>query len=436
MSESNSMGTKKIEELLAHKSMPYGMHFVVPNYQRGYRWNESQVQQFLNDLDEFDYERGNENRFYCLQPLVVKKDKEKGWIVIDGQQRITTLFIILTCIEKMLYKEKANLFQINYQNKPQMHEWLESLGRVKLDPNSGEVVDEVTINEEDVDAYHITNAYITVKNWLKETNDYKATGAEIREKIRTYTRFIWYEIESDVKPEIIFTNINMGKIKLTNAELIKALLLKNDNYKGETETEITASQIKISTAWDNIESMLQREEIWTFLTGSGKFFNLDTHIELIFKIMTKEIIEERKKDHPDFFIENEEQLNRETYTFIIFNRELDYLKKEYSIKGEYRYSKLLEDFWSKVESYFNMFIDWYENREWYHLIGVLLTKDENQNEEYFEELCSIYRSHTKEQFVKELKKKVISEIEFDDSRNNDIEFNKDTLNEYLNSLQY
>lgn len=244
MSVSNSMGTKKVEELLANKSMPQGMQFFVPNYQRGYRWKESQVQQLLNDLSEFDYEKGNESRFYCLQPLVVKEDKEKGWIVIDGQQRLTTLFIILTCIEKMLYKEKAKLFVMNYQNKTQMHDWLESLGIVKLDPNSGEVIDEVALNEEDIDAYHITNAYLTVKKWLENTYDYKAIGAEIREKIRTYTRFIWYEINGDVKPEIIFTNINMGKIKLTNAELIKALLLKKDNYKGSQKKKLRPVRLK------------------------------------------------------------------------------------------------------------------------------------------------------------------------------------------------
>lgn len=102
MSVSNSMGTKKVEELLANKSMPQGMQFFVPNYQRGYRWKESQVQQLLNDLSEFDYEKGNESRFYCLQPLVVKEDKEKGWIVIDGQQRLTTLFIILGRLRKHL----------------------------------------------------------------------------------------------------------------------------------------------------------------------------------------------------------------------------------------------------------------------------------------------------------------------------------------------
>ena len=436
MSVSNSMGTKKVEELLANKSMPQGMQFFVPNYQRGYRWKESQVQQLLNDLSEFDYEKGNESRFYCLQPLVVKEDKEKGWIVIDGQQRLTTLFIILTCIEKMLYKEKAKLFVMNYQNKTQMHDWLESLGIVKLDPNSGEVIDEVALNEEDIDAYHITNAYLTVKKWLENTYDYKAIGAEIREKIRTYTRFIWYEINGDVKPEIIFTNINMGKIKLTNAELIKALLLKKDNYKGESEKEITASQIKISTAWDNMEATLQREDMWRFLTGSGKFSSIDTHMELIFQIMANEIIKSRVEKYPEFYIENEKQLNRETYTFIIFNREIEYMKREYVDVGDYKYSKMLEDFWGKVESFYNMFIDWYEDREWYHLIGVLLSKDDNQSEEYFENLCNLYRGHTKTEFVMELKKKIISEIEFEDTDKDDFEFGEEVVREYLNSLQY
>lgn len=399
-------------------------------------FEESQVQQLLNDLSEFDYEKGNESRFYCLQPLVVKEDKEKGWIVIDGQQRLTTLFIILTCIEKMLYKEKAKLFVMNYQNKTQMHDWLESLGIVKLDPNSGEVIDEVALNEEDIDAYHITNAYLTVKKWLENTYDYKAIGAEIREKIRTYTRFIWYEINGDVKPEIIFTNINMGKIKLTNAELIKALLLKKDNYKGESEKEITASQIKISTAWDNMEATLQREDMWRFLTGSGKFSSIDTHMELIFQIMANEIIKSRVEKYPEFYIENEKQLNRETYTFIIFNREIEYMKREYVDVGDYKYSKMLEDFWGKVESFYNMFIDWYEDREWYHLIGVLLSKDENQSEEYFENLCNLYRGHTKTEFVMELKKKIISEIEFEDTDKDDFEFGEEVVREYLNSLQY
>lgn len=421
----NSMGTKKVEELLVSKSMPQGMHFYVPNYQRGYRWKESQVQQLLNDIKEFDYEKNNEKKFYCLQPLVVTEDKENGWVVIDGQQRLTTLFITLTCIEKMLYKEKAKLYQMNYQNKPQMHDWLEELGDVDK---------EVQINSDDIDAYHITNAYLTIKAWLEEANDLKAIGAEIREKIRTYTRFIWYEVKGDVKPEIIFTNINMGKIKLTNAELIKALLLKQDNYKGEKEEVIKASQIKISTAWDNMEAKLQRDDLWRFLTGSGKFSNSETHIELIFKIMAKDIIKERKKSHPEFYIENEEQLNKDTYTFIIFSRELEYLEAEND--SDKPYSELLENFWREIERYYNMFIDWYENREWYHLIGVLLAKDENQTETYFEDLCDLYRNHTKSEFVCKLKERIINEIGFADNDKTDFVFNRDVVGEHLKSLSY
>lgn len=424
----NSMGTKKVEELLVSRSMPLGMQFYVPNYQRGYRWKESQVQQLLNDIKEFDYEKNNEKIFYCLQPLVVTDDKDNGWVVIDGQQRLTTIFIILTCIEKMLYKEKANLFQMNYQNKPQMHIWLEELGDVNND---------VQLNSDDIDAYHITNAYLTVKKWFEEANDLKAIGAEIREKIRTYTRFIWYEVKGDIKPEIIFTNINMGKIKLTNAELIKALLLKQDNYKGEKDDVIKASQIKISTAWDNMEAKLQRDELWSFLTGSGKFSKSETHIELIFRIMAKDIVKDRIKNNPEFYVENEEELNKDTYTFIIFSRELEYLENENDNKeNPLVYSDLLESFWSKIERYYNMFIDWYENREWYHLIGVLLAKEKNQTETYFEELCELYKTHTKSEFVHKLKERIINEINFEDKDKDDFLFTRDVVRGYLEELTY
>lgn len=189
-------------------------------------------------------------------------------------------------------------------------------------------------------------------------------------------------------------------------------------------------------AWDNMEATLQREDMWRFLTGSGKFSSIDTHMELIFQIMANEIIKSRVEKYPEFYIENEKQLNRETYTFIIFNREIEYMKREYVDVGDYKYSKMLEDFWGKVESFYNMFIDWYEDREWYHLIGVLLSKDENQSEEYFENLCNLYRGHTKTEFVMELKKKIISEIEFEDTDKDDFEFGEEVVREYLNSLQY
>src|SRR5690625_3381506 len=87
-------------------------NFYIPRYQRGYRWGKQEITELLNDLKEYCElisDRENKvSKFYCLQPVVVKekewlKDNEtiKGWEVIDGQQRLTTLFLILNYLEPL-----------------------------------------------------------------------------------------------------------------------------------------------------------------------------------------------------------------------------------------------------------------------------------------------------------------------------------------------
>ena len=56
-----------------------GESFFIPDYQRGYRWEEQQVNDLLNDLDEFkeSIAQIDDKKIYCLQPLVVKKENEE-----------------------------------------------------------------------------------------------------------------------------------------------------------------------------------------------------------------------------------------------------------------------------------------------------------------------------------------------------------------------
>ena len=86
-----------------------GKNFFVPSYQRGFRWTEQQVNELLEDIWEFsNIKNKSENEFYCLQPIVIKEcdDERKRrnnldgtWYeVIDGQQRLTTLTILLRAI--------------------------------------------------------------------------------------------------------------------------------------------------------------------------------------------------------------------------------------------------------------------------------------------------------------------------------------------------
>lgn len=79
---------KTIGELLENK-------FFIPSYQRGYRWTERQVEDLLNDVWDFITKTGKkDNEWYCLQPVVVKKTNNH-YEVLDGQQRLTTIFLIL-----------------------------------------------------------------------------------------------------------------------------------------------------------------------------------------------------------------------------------------------------------------------------------------------------------------------------------------------------
>ena len=90
---------KPVAELITTK-----YHFVIPSYQRGYRWEEKQVIDLLEDICEFA-KQDKEDSYY-LQPLVVKPCKWTdtdgvqidAWEVLDGQQRLTTLRLILMFI--------------------------------------------------------------------------------------------------------------------------------------------------------------------------------------------------------------------------------------------------------------------------------------------------------------------------------------------------
>ena len=80
-------------------------NFRIPDYQRGYRWDRKQVFDLLNDLKEFSQEK-KEKEFYCLQPLVIvdsglrDPDGKIIYDVIDGQQRLTTIYLLLTYLEE------------------------------------------------------------------------------------------------------------------------------------------------------------------------------------------------------------------------------------------------------------------------------------------------------------------------------------------------
>lgn len=88
--------------------------FYIPSYQRGYRWSETEVVRLLDDI----YQNGKKN--YCLQPVVVRK-KEDQYELIDGQQRLTTLYLIYKYMKQWLLTYTGSPKKMNKHYRERFH---------------------------------------------------------------------------------------------------------------------------------------------------------------------------------------------------------------------------------------------------------------------------------------------------------------------------
>lgn len=322
----NNISIKAINELL--KS-----NFFIPAYQRGYRWTEQQVTDLLNDINEFspkEIANSNEKTWYCLQPIVVKK-YENEWDVIDGQQRLTTIYLILHYLNQgYVENRRKNLFGLKYETRENSAHYL-------INGLNGENIDDTNI-----DYYFISSAYKTICEWFNE-KEQEFDINTFESKFNFSTKVIWYETSQDEDSIDIFTRINSGKIPLTNAELIKALFLNSSNFVNTDTEKLRLKQLEIATEWDRIEYALQDDSFWYFINKQEN--NLPTRIEFIFNLMTGEIT------------------NRDDYsTFRFFNDKF----KNHS-------EKEINNNWQEIKKYFQTLEEWYNDRELYHKIGFLIS---------------------------------------------------------------
>lgn len=347
----NNIELKSTKELL-------GMKFFIPNYQRGYRWTLQQVEDLLNDINEFNPTKkcdSNDESWYCLQPLVVRKMDEKDyrlnevdnnadWYeVIDGQQRLTTLSLIIRYFNEMwVGKSKIVLPQIMYETRKDSFSFLTSL----------EIEEDKAISKssfpDSIDYHYMLQAYEVIHEWASEKekrNDFDTN--KFQSKVISSTRFIWYESANE-DPIKVFTRLNIGKIPLTNSELIKALFLNRTNFGNKNNDHIKLRQQEIASEWDRIEYTLQNEEFWLFLHETG--YKRPTRIDFIFDLICDQ----------HSLGEFENIGNDQFKTFRYF---YEYFKMpEHSI----------EKCWAEVKKYFQTFQEWYNDMELFHYVGYLI----------------------------------------------------------------
>ena len=350
-------------------------NFFIPSYQRGYRWKKEQVKNLLDDIWNFRLNSEDESRevFYCLQPVVVSKiDNE--WELIDGQQRLTTISIIMQYLKKQMDALDKNKYSIRYETRTESKTFIENLS-----------ADSLTNRNDNVDYFHICEAYDAVADWFSNkdgnTKIHFLTTLLNDNQSGKNVKVIWYDVSEENKNKKyaidIFTRLNIGKIPLTNSELVKALFLMKSNF----EEQATLKQIQIATEWDAIEKKLQDDSFWYFIYSPKNSIQYENRIEYIFDLM-----QQKTKD------------DEEHYTF---NKFLEVFEENYASKGKLE----IETIWLDIKHYFLRLEEWYQNRDLYHLIGFLIEYEADINK-----LIEASKNRTKTEFISYLTNKIKKQL--------------------------
>lgn len=378
MNDNNAISIKPIKDL-------FGLKFFIPNYQRGYRWDAQQAIDLLEDISAFMKKtNGNPSEIYCIQPLVVQSKEEdnlledvrraesiekvkellqsSSWSIIDGQQRLTTIYLILSCMKEKLYSK--NLYSIEYETRENSKDYLQKISEAESEAEK----------DKNIDFFYFFNVKKAIGEWIENKSK---EISDLMEVLLNKVCFIWYEVK-DEDPISVFTRLNIGKIPLTDSELIKAMFLNRKNFQCQ-ERDLELMQHEIAAEWDSIEYALQNDELWYFIHNAE--YDKPTRIDYIFDLM----VEARK----------EEKIGSDEHKTFRYFYEL-FSKKEDADKN------LKENIWKEVKEIFQIFREWYHDYKFYHYIGYLVSIAGTD----IKDLVNEWKNTSKQEFLECLKGKI------------------------------
>lgn len=385
-------------------------NYFIPSYQRGYRWESQQVTDLLDDIYDFSLNKDSQD-YYCLQPIVVKKmsqdetnsfglnevNENEWYEVIDGQQRLTTIALIRHFFNSLgATFARIPVPKIKYETRVP---FVEKMAITETEEAICEGIDDI-----EIDISYAINAYQIIFNWIKQL------GFENIDKFKgTFNqdvKVIWYEINDNSENSSdtieLFTRINMGKIPLTNAELIKALFLRQRNFDSNKELR----QIEIAKEWDSMEYALQNDDFWYFLNKKGG--NKPARIEYVFDMMyNKELY--KIKDDPQKLESFNKRYGTDDYKTFRF----------FADKFKTASTSAVKNSWEDVQNCFSAIKEWFDDPIYYHYIGYLITCGVS-----IVEIFSMYDNSPKDKFLEKVKERIKTTVK-------DVHYNitKDTESE-------
>lgn len=289
--------------------------FKIPSYQRGYKWRKRDVEYLINDLMEYNLEKP-----YYMQPLVVAK-KNGEWIVVDGQQRLTTFYLLWHIMEEKGVVDKdicgVDLrFELLYEKRDESTKYLKTH---KLPLN------------QTPDVRHFINTEKVAIESIAKLKDKK-----FQKNFFNQATFLWYELEDSNEGPKLFERLNGKRIALTDIELCKVLLLSSEFTPPTKRTER-------GMAWQMMEYALQNNSFYSFISTE----DLTRHDKSRMDIVLKAVCENGK----------------DTITQYQDNPIYEELKARL---------RAGENIWNKIIFTFHVLERWYQTNLYYNIIGFLI----------------------------------------------------------------
>ncbi|MBI0167345.1 DUF262 domain-containing protein [Bartonella sp. M0280] len=419
-------------------------NFIIPGYQRGYRWNDQQIYDFLNDIFEFyeQFKNGKENKIYFLQPVVVmenynegtdndEKENEPEINIVDGQQRLTTVLLLNAVLlnpsnnyvpknidyffsnditikndesRRNINKNKFINYTLTINTRNESDEFLKRVAK-GMESTKSEC--------KSIDLYFLYKAYDKIIQYIQKMDNKGINWIEFYRIFANQVKVLWYAIDnSDSSGEIAaFTRLNSGKIPLTNAELSRAALLNPAYYKSKDNKDdnqnlpdIETERGLISIGWDNLEYELRKPEFWGFLGFSendcssnvkdqrNKSFEderYQTRIDFLLDFHFSQKNKDNTKNKDEDNTENSDR-DRNLPPFIKLEKKLkDAKKNNFSTNN-------VKQIWESIQLDLWKLQTWYDDNDLYHWIGYLFA-EKRMNPDLFSKFKDLKKDELKEE---------------------------------------
>ncbi len=373
--EENRIKMNDNENLFRPLNYLLGKSFSVKDYQRGYKWDTKEILELLNDINEHDANRGK----YCLQPIIVRmneiNDEKRIIELIDGQQRITSIYLILIFLENT----QEGIFDISFETREESREFLSTkiiaLGEYAKNKISWEnfIQKEEFEKYDNVDVYHFYTVFNAIYQWFEDKKEVNFKD-DFLNKLLNLVYIIWYDIDKSainsqikVSAENIFLNLNAGKILLTSSELIKALFILECQNKNTKEiAKLKSSELALE--WDQIENKLQDNSFWFFICDNEKYNTSSTRIDFLLDIVNKRDV--KKSD--------------DLFSYRIYEK---------------RFKENVDLDWMSVKNTFNKLSEWYDDKESYHYVGFLIVSGIKKITQIIEKSQGVSKSDFKNSLI-------------------------------------